>query len=32
MHLIILIQNKGEITSFLGIPFKGIQYVVMKAL
>lgn len=24
VHLIILIQNKGKIISFLGIPFKGI--------
>jgi len=32
MHLIILIQNKGKIISFLGIPFKDIQYIVMKAL
>lgn len=30
MHLIILIENKGKIISFLGIPFKGKQYVVMK--
>lgn len=30
MHLIILIRNKGKIISFLGIPFIGKQYVVMK--